>query len=42
MSQLTSFKSISSLSIAVSEEARSILPYMALEGSTGAEWRRLL
>ena len=42
MSRLTSLKSISSLSIVVPEEARSILLYTAVEGFTSPEWRRLL
>ena len=42
MSQLTSPKPTSSLSIVVPEEARSTLLYMAVEGFTSPEWRRLL
>ena len=42
VSQLTSLKSIVSLSIIVPEEARSTLLYTAVEGFTSPEWRHLL
>ena len=42
MSQLTAFKSTSSLSNAILEVARNTLPYTAVEGFTSPEWRCLL
>ena len=42
ISQLISLKSISSLSIVLHKEARSILPYKTVGGFTGTEWCRLL
>ena len=42
MSQFTPLNPIFFLSIVVPEEARRIIPHIAVEGFTSPEWRRLL